>query len=168
MGGARTKRTVATLFLAVAVVGVGSGCGGGSHTNANSNLNAGLTPYEKAMLRLGSTLNATLTSVGAADRTATGPKPIERNLAKSQVELRAAAAKLEKIVPPAKIKADHERLIKGVLDYANELNAVIANLKKGGGPKALGVIPNLKGLREMALATGAITKAGYIITITSS
>jgi hypothetical protein len=169
MGGVQTKRAVALFLLAARIVAVGAGCGGGSKTSGNgANLNAALSPYEKAMLRLGGGLNATLTQVGLANRTAKGPAPIERNLRKSQVELRAAAVKLEKIVAPARIKARQARLIRGVREYADELNGVIANLKKGVGPRALAAISNLKGLRDMALATAAITKAGYVITISSS
>jgi len=170
MGGVQTKRAVALFLLAAAIVAVGAGCGGGGSKTAGNgaNLNAALSPYELAMLKLGGGLNATLTQVGLANRTAKGPAPIERNLRKSQVELRAAAVKLEKIVAPARIRAQQALLIKGVREYADELDGVIANLKRGAGPRALAAITNLKGLRDMAIATAAITKAGYVITISSS
>jgi hypothetical protein len=170
MSGVLTKRTVAVFVLAAAIVSVGAGCGGGgSKPNGSApNLNAGLSSYEKAMLKLGGGLNATLTSVGLANRNAKGPAPIERNLRKSQIELRAAATQLAKIVPPAPIKTEQAQLVRGVREYADELDGVIAKLKSGAGPRALAAIPGLQGLKDMAIATTAITKAGYVITISSS
>jgi hypothetical protein len=163
------RRAVLVLLLAAAVVVVCAGCGGSKKASGpDSNLAAPLSPYEMAMLKLGGGLNLALTNVGVANRTAKGPAAVERNLRKSQVALRAAAVKLEKIVPPASVKARQEQLIRGVLMYASELNGVIAQLKHGSGPSALAEIPNLKGVKQMALATAAILKAGYVIAISSS
>jgi hypothetical protein len=166
--GRELKRAGALLVLAACVVAVAAGCGGGSKNTTTQGLNAPLSPYERAMLRLGGSLNLVLTQIGQANRTAKGPKPVEANLLKSQRDLRAAAAKLAKIVPPANVKVYQQQLVKGVNDYADELTGVIAQLRAGVGPRALAVIPNLKGLREMSVATTKIVNAGYVITISSS
>jgi hypothetical protein len=166
MGGASTKRAVAVLVLAAAIVAVGAGCGSGSKTGgAGSSSNAALTPYENAMLALGNKLYLTIAGIDKANRNAGGPTVIERNLRKTQIELRAAAVKLTKIVPPARIKAQHVALIRGVREFADELDGVIAKLKKGSGPAVLGTLPSLKGIRDMTAASTAITKAGYVIAI---
>ena len=118
------------------------------------------------MQALGDTL-ATELARAARDIAVPGAKPIalEHVLLTVQSQLRAAAAGLEKIQPPAKIKARHSRLIKAVREFADELSGVIARVKSGNGAPLTAVIPGLKGLKDMQRASDAITKAGYVIVV---
>ena len=54
-----------------------------------------------------------------------------KNLRKAQKALRLAAARLAKITPPAEARAGHELLLKGVREYADEIDGMIAKLKSG-------------------------------------
>jgi hypothetical protein len=115
---------------------------------------------------LGDKLSAELASAARAVAVP-GAKPIaiEHVLLTVQRELRAAASGLERIQPPAKIKAQHGRLIKAVREFAEELNAVISGVKSGKGAPPGVLIPKLKGLKSMQRASDAITKAGYAIVV---
>jgi hypothetical protein len=120
------------------------------------------TPYETAMQRLGTSLNNTLSALGRANRGATADV-VATNLHRSSVQLRAAAVKLAKIAAPDSIVAAHNALIKGVRQYANDLDGLAAKLRNGSPVTLLGTIPNMKGIKQMQNATTAISKAGYVI-----
>jgi tellurite resistance protein len=164
MGGVRTRRAVAILLLAAAVAIACAGCGGSSSTGGSGSASPDtFTPYETAMQALGVKLYATLASLGKANISGK-PVVIERNLRRSQAQLRHAAAELTKITPPARIKADHEELIRGVLEYANELSPIITDLKEKKKIGVIGAILRLKGIKDMTAASNAIAKAGYVIS----
>lgn len=115
------------------------------------------------MRRLGSTLSASIATIANADsKPNTSPKTVAGNLAKVQRALRHAAAVLATIQPPARVRADHALLVKGVREYASELSGVIERLK-GGQVVALKTIPTLRGVRDMQRASYAIVQKGYAI-----
>ncbi len=115
------------------------------------------------MQALGNSLAASLLDTGTANRTATN-KQIEKNLRKAQKALRLAAAKLAKIKPPAGARAGHELLLKGVREYADEIDGMIAKLKSGHR-QAVFAVTSLKGVKDMTAGTHDISKAGYIIVL---
>jgi hypothetical protein len=155
------------LLVAAALVLGATGCGGGDKSSeppaGSPTVSTGFTPYELQMQRLGQQLGAALMSLGAANKTAEAPV-ILRDLRQAQKELRTAAGKLSKITPPAKIKAQHQLLIKGVRDYANEIDTVIAKFKSGSR-EAVFSVGSLNGVKEMQKASVAISKAGYVIAL---
>ena len=162
------SRAIALLVFGAAVAIVVAGCGGGGSraTDENGNApaaNSGFSAYETSMQRLGVSLGTTLGRVGSANRAAE-PAQIARNLRTAQRELRATATKLTQITPPEKIKAQHALLTKGVREYADELDGVIARVKRGN-PDAVREILTLKGVKDMTRASAAIAKAGYTIVL---
>jgi hypothetical protein len=115
------------------------------------------------MRRLGSTLAASIRSAATADsRENTAPATVAANLVKIQRALRSAADVLAAIGPPAAIRSDHALLLKGVREYAAELDEVISQLR-GGQVTALKTITTLRGVRDMQRATYAILQKGYPI-----
>jgi hypothetical protein len=168
-------------FVVVALVCVlatgAAGCGGGSSTTTSTASQPKpsrptrpktYSRYELAMQVLGDKLAAELANAGRAVGLPTAKRTaIEQILRATQTQLRAAAASLAKIDPPARIKAQHRRLTQAVREFADELNGVIAGIKAGTGAPAYVLIPNLKGLKDMQRASDAITKAGYTIVTQS-
>ena len=115
---------------------------------------------------LGDKLAAELAAAARGVSASSGkPTAIEHVLLTAQTQLRAAASGLQRIRPPARIKAQHSRLINAVREFADELNGVIAGVKSGTGPAPAAMIPKLKGLKEMQKASDAIVKAGYAIVV---
>jgi hypothetical protein len=177
------------LLVLVAVVGViATACGGGSSTSGSQTSQPSQTSqapqpaqpaqpvqpsqrtsfssYEIAMQVLGDRLASALATTGRAIA-APNPRPavIEQDLLTAQRQLRGAAVTLEKITPPAKIKALHELLIRSVREFADELDNVIAGVNKKNGAPVVSVIPALKGVKDMQRASDAILKAGYVIVV---
>jgi hypothetical protein len=122
--------------------------------------------YELKMQVLGDRLARVLARTGR-DIALPGVKPalLERDLLTAQTQIRAAAVGLEHIKPPPEIEAKHKRLVTAVREFAAELDGVIAGLKEQNGAPLTAVIPQLKGVRDMAKASDAITKAGYAIVV---
>jgi ABC-type phosphate/phosphonate transport system substrate-binding protein len=167
MGG-RAKRSFVMLGIAAAIAVLAAGCGGGGSSTSNSGTptvaaESGFSPYEVQMQQLGQSLARTLLDLGSANKTAT-PTVVVKDLKQVQKELRAAAVKLTAIQPPAKIKAQHQKLIAGVRQYADEIDGVIAQYKKGN-KQAVFAVAQLKGVKDMSAATLAIQKAGFVITL---
>jgi hypothetical protein len=157
MRGGRRAIVLGVLAAAVAIAATGCGGGGGS---ANT---SGFSPYEVKMQALGNTLNRTLHAEAKANATA-GPAGVEKNLRTEQAALRSAAVKLGQITPPANAAKGHALLITGVREYANEIDSLIAKVRKGHLLAAY-AITNLKGVKDMSRGTEEITKAGYVIAI---
>jgi len=151
------------LGAALAVAGAGCGGGGSSSSSTNGDGEGGFTQYETQMQALGTTLAETLISTGTANRTGTDAQ-IKANLRKNQRALRAAASKLDQITPPPEAAAGHALLKKGVLEYADEINALIAQVDRGN-KQAIFRVTALKGVKDMTKGTQAISKAGYIIVL---
>jgi len=152
-----------------------TGCGGGAKSGSAAATTQSQSPSTRAsasragssyvarMRRLGSTLAASIRSAAAADsRENTAPATVAANLVKIQRALRSAAIALASIGPPASIRSDHALLLKGVREYATELDGVIRRLR-GGQVTALKAIPTLRGVRDMQRATYAIVEKGYPI-----
>jgi hypothetical protein len=116
------------------------------------------------MRPLGKKLAAELARAGGGVAAPTADRrSVERTLHSVQAELRAAAAKLEKIEPPVRIRAQHRRLIEAVRELADELTGVVAGVRNGNQVPVYMLIPRLKGLQDMQRASDAITKAGFAI-----
>ena len=110
---------------------------------------AGWWSLERQMQALSSKLGGVLSEVGRSNSVANVSAPaVVKNLRHAQAELRSAAVQLESFNPPAKVKAQHQALIRAVREYASELNAVIARVKNGGGARATRSIVTLKGVSE--------------------
>jgi hypothetical protein len=150
------------------------GCGG--HTSATGTQT--VTPierptlrhhsaYETAMQVLGNRLALVLEESGITVRSqGATTDEIVRALRTAQHQLRVSAAALAKLRPPGEIVTFHDRLIKGVRDFATELDGVIASARSGtDGIRIAAEIPTLKGLIEMQHASDAITRAGYVIVV---
>jgi hypothetical protein len=112
------------------------------------------------MRRLGGALAQTLTAVGAANTGSPAKNAI--NIHFAQLGLRRAARSLAAITPPKRVRAEHALLLRGVREYAQELDGVIARLKNGQ-VRALRTIRTLKGVRDMQQASNAIVRKGYAI-----
>jgi hypothetical protein len=159
---ARARRGFVLLFLGAALAVIAAGCGGGGSSSSND-ANGGFTPYEVQMQALGNSLASSLLVTGTANRTATDTQ-IVKNLRKAQKALRAAAARLKRITPPPAARTGHQLLEKGVTEYADEIDGLIAGLKKGDR-QAIFDVTALKGVKDMTQGTHDISKAGYIIVL---
>jgi len=161
---ARARRGFVLLLLGAALAVIAAGCGGGGGSSSSSNdASGGFSPYEVKMQALGTSLASSLLVTGTANRTATNAQ-IVKNLRKAQKALRAAAAKLKAITPPAAARPGHQLLEKGVTEYADEIDGLIAGLKKGDR-QAIFNVTALKGVKDMSRGTHDISKAGYIIVL---
>jgi hypothetical protein len=171
-GGAKR---LAALALTAALLLFAAGCGGGSKSSdatttaetttekAATTTKAKATPLPKAayvnrMKAIGQSLSTSLNSLGSATTAAKAAVA----LAAVQTDLRKAADRIESITPPEPIKTQHAQLAKAVRDFADELDPVIAKLKKGT-ITALQTVPTLKGLQEIQTASTAIANKGYKI-----
>ena len=154
--------TLCTGAAAAVVALAAAGCGGGgaATTAAVPKVAPTESSYVQSMRRLGRALSQTLTAVGAANGASVAKDA--GNLRVAQRALRRAARSLAAITPPERVRAEHALLLRGVREYAQELNGVIARLKKGQ-IRALRMIPTLKGVRDMERASNAIVAKGYEI-----
>lgn len=163
-------RVSASCALSIAAVAA-AGCGGGGSTptttaaiapatTAAATTHAG-TPYVVRMRKLGLKLATTIT-VATSTNSKTAPAKDAANLVKVQHALMRAAAGLDAISPPTAVRADHALLLKGVREYASELDGVIRKIR-AGQVAALGSITNLRGLADMKRASDAIVAKGYPI-----
>src|SRR5262245_8960489 len=171
----RTRRVTRVGFLLVllAITTAITACGGGNGSPAATNgataspstrPSPGIdaTGYERRMQALGQKLRVCLVTRGQGNVNAT-PQQAGANIARVQARMRKALAKLRAMNPPPAIRGQHERLIAAVREYARDLDEIIARLR-AGDRNALAEIPRLPGIRHMAEATEAITRAGYDIT----
>jgi hypothetical protein len=161
------SRNLAVLVLCAALALGATACGGGDDEKAAATTTApggqGFSPYEVQMQQLGQTLGRALLELGSANKTAPAATVV-KDLRQAQKELRSAAVKLTALTPPEKIQAQHKRLIKGVRDYANDIDDVIAKYKRGNR-QAVFSVTDLPGVKEMQRASQAISKAGYVIVL---
>jgi hypothetical protein len=160
---ARARRGFVLLFLGAALAVIAAGCGGGGSSSSSNDASGGFSPYEVKMQALGTSLASSLLVTGTANRTATNAQ-IVKNLRKAQRALRAAATKLKAITPPAAARPGHQLLEKGVTEYADEIDGLIAGLKKGDRQPIFNVTA-LRGVKDMTRGTNDISKAGYIIVL---
>jgi hypothetical protein len=182
----RTFLRLAAPTLVALVALIASGCGGSAAPATTSTAPAtasaappsttstpavALSPkqrYEHAMQALGSSLGASLRLAGEIELASAGTKSARSRdanaLENAQVALRSAAIALTRIDPPPAVRSDHALLIKGVLEYADELDGVIAALHAGGRPNVvLQRILRFKGVLDMQRASIALARQGYSI-----
>jgi hypothetical protein len=120
------------------------------------------------MQALGSSLGASLRLAGEIELASAGTKSAPSRdanaLENAQVALRSAAIALTRIDPPPAARSEHALLIRGVLEYADELDGVIAALHAGVPPNAvLQRILRFKGVFDMQRASIALERRGYSI-----
>jgi len=164
------------LVVAIAVVALAAllgGCGGKGGTSTSGTTTAASSrpvgpaavkrAYVAKMRVLGEQLGQQLATIGSA--AGASPQADARTLKTAIPKLRAAARKLQSITPPKAVKAQHERLIRGVLEFAQELNGPITQLE-GGDLNGLSSILSLPGIRKMEAASKSIVLMGYAIVAT--
>jgi hypothetical protein len=173
MAGA--KRVPTVLSVGAAAVLLASGCGGGGKKTAGSPTTTATLPaatapaaapldkadYEVKMRAIGRSVSDSLGSINSLTTKAMAVKV----LTTLQSDLRSAADRLAALSPPSRIKANHAQLVQAVRDFADELDSVIANVKKGTlqATAVTATIVGLKGVAEVATASTAIANKGFKI-----
>ena len=76
--------------------------------------------------------------------------------------LEAGAAKLDKIVPPKEIEKQHRALVTGVRDLVDELDPLIARIRRGNLP-LIATVTSLPGVSKIQAAVVALAQKGYLI-----
>jgi hypothetical protein len=140
--------------LAAAVLLVAAGCGGGG--------DGGDTPltkaeYEQQMQAIGEDLSAALDTSDASSAS-TAVTQVEE----AQGTLREAADQMDEMTPPEDISTEHDQLVGGVRQFADDLDEVITALE-GGDLQAVSTMMSLDSLQEIQSASAAITSKGYNI-----
>jgi hypothetical protein len=148
------RRVIALLALAGAVLLVVAGCGGGG---------GGGTPlskaeYEQQMQAIGQDLSKALDTSGGSASAAEAVTTVEN----AQEMLREAADKMDEMTPPEDITTEHDQLVAGVRQFADDLDGVISALEEGN-LQALSSMMSLDSLQEIQTASAAITSKGYDI-----
>jgi hypothetical protein len=118
--------------------------------------------YELKMQALGRQLARELYAVGS--RAVSTPEVDAGALEDAIPKLRAAARSLARIVPPRRVRTQHELLLRAVLEFADELSGPIARLRSGD-LQGFGDIYSLQGARAMEAASKNIEKMGYRIVV---
>jgi hypothetical protein len=147
------NRVTALLALVAATGLLAAGCGGGGGPEPLSKAD-----YQKQMQAIGTTLGTSLNSLG----TATSAPKAATALKKVQTDLRGAADKMDAITPPDAVEADHDKLVAGVREFADELESIIGRLEKGN-LQALASVTSVKALTTIQNAADAIDKKGFKI-----
>lgn len=184
IAGMTPTRALALTGVVVAVAA--AGCGGHSKPSATTTTTAAapaVSPtgdattaqgraYTHAMQALGTQLGSILARVGNTDQSLVSNNAslqgknqtaaIAVQLRIAQRGLQQAATKLAAIKPPADVRAAHDALRKAVLEYAVELNPIIASVLRGS-IGSLAEISSLKGVTGMEKASAEITAKGYSI-----
>jgi predicted alpha/beta-fold hydrolase len=168
MAGA--KKGLLLLAIGAAAGLLAAGCGGGKKSSSTTTSSGTTTAasssgtslsksvYVTKMKAIGSSLSTSLNLLSSATTAATAATALE----KVQVDLRAAAGRLNAITPPTAVATLHKKLAQAVTDFADELAPVITKLKAGKFT-ALSSVPSLKGLQEIQTASTAISNKGYKI-----
>jgi hypothetical protein len=173
MAGA--KRRLLFTAAAAALVLAAAGCGGGGSSGTTTTTQAaaatttsttkpaksaplGKAVYVAKMKVIGRSLSKSVSTASVASTAKTAAAA----LTKLQKDLRAAAAKLDAITPPAPIAKEHAALTQAVRDFATELNPIITKLKQGS-LAARSSLGSLKALQEIQTASSAIAAKGYAI-----
>jgi len=167
----------ALLALLGALAALASGCGGGgksssaaettpTESSTTTSASGRYSDYELRMQELGVQLARVLEPT-ARDVAVQNAKPalIRRDLRTAQKRILAAAVSLQQIKPPANVEAQHRQLIAAVREFAAELNGVIKTVSHQNGAQLNQLINGLAGISDMARASDAITKAGYVIVV---
>jgi hypothetical protein len=173
---ARRRRSLAALVLGLVLVATVAACGGsGKHAQpaqpavtvppVKQGVSLGKTAYITAMRPLGKRLAVSIESIYPIVETTPGSTISNETAAtieKTRVVVAAVLASAAAIVPPAPIRLDHQRLVKGLSDLQAELDGLIHFLQKGG-PDPFGTYARLPGLQTIAQARVSIETKGYAI-----
>jgi hypothetical protein len=141
-------RLVAVVFLSVVLL---SGCGSSSHPAPT---------YVRQVDAVAGGLDSVTNDLYTPSDTSSAAS----ELVTVQVALRKAAKGLEAITPPARVRADHERLVQAVAALARGVTPLIAALKAGNLEGADAAF-SLKAAGEARRAIRAIRAAGYEIEV---
>jgi len=146
------------VFALLAVLGtaalLAAGCGGGG--GGDEPLTK--AEYQKEMQTIGTKLGTSLGSLGSA----TSPAKAATALKKVQGDLHDAAEEMDGITPPEAVSTEHENLVAGVREFADELDPIIGKLEKGN-LQALASVTSLAALTKIQNASNAINKKGFKI-----
>jgi hypothetical protein len=150
-------RAVSGAVLSALVIVCLAGCGGKGHGSS------GPTPltkaaYDRQMTAIGRSLGEAFAPVGAAT---TAPEA-QAALSTVEGELTSLQEKARAITAPTPLTADQALLVTAFGEIRSELNPLIAKLRSGD-LQALNSITSLKGIKDLATAVHAISKAGYSI-----
>jgi hypothetical protein len=172
MAGA--KPLVGVLAAGSAALLLVSGCGGKKSAATGPTTTAvapattttaapplGRAAYDAKMRAVGRSVTNAIDALG----TPTTKAAVAKAVSGLQTRLRAAADRLAAISAPARVKAQHAALVKAVRDFADELDAVIANVRTGKlpAPSVPATLVSLPGVGEIQQASTAIANKGYAI-----
>jgi hypothetical protein len=133
------------------------GCGGnGSKSSGPEPLSK--AAYDRQMTAIGRSLGTAFAPVGAA----TTAQEAQAALSTVEGELTSLENKARRITPPTPLAADQALLVTAFGEIRSELNPLITKLKSGE-LQAVNSIASLKGIKDLATAVHAISKAGYNI-----
>jgi hypothetical protein len=76
--------------------------------------------------------------------------------------MRDAADQMDEITPPDVVESDHDDLVAGVREFADELEAIIDRIEKGN-LQALASVTSARALTKIQNAADAISKKGFKI-----
>jgi hypothetical protein len=112
--------------------------------------------YVREITKIGDGLAASISTLVSVNSTTDAGTA----LTKEQGDFRTAANQLNGIAPRADARTAHERLIKAANHLADELDPIIAKVKRGN-TQALASVSLLKGINEVEAALNALRTAGY-------
>jgi hypothetical protein len=152
-----------------------AGCGGGGQTADQSSSPTVTTPhetvalgkvaYERTMKRLGNQLVGSVEGmfplVGSQQGTDVSKETLAK-LEKTRAVVTTVTARIAEIAPPAPVRVEHDRLLRGVSALGRELDRLI-EVQEKGMVKEFGKYAHLSSLMTIAKATKAIEKKGYAI-----
>jgi len=147
------NRVLALLALVGASALLAAGCGGGGGEEPLTK-----AEYQKEMQTIGTKLGTSLNSLGSATSASTAAD----SLKKVQGDLRDAADEMDGIAPPDVVADEHDNLVAGVREFADELDPIIGKLEKGN-LQALASVTTLAALTKIQNASTAINKKGFKI-----
>jgi hypothetical protein len=152
-----------------------AGCGGGGKTVDESGTptvtiphktaSLGKVAYERTMARLGNRLAGSVEGLFPLVQSQPGTdvnKESVAKLTKTRAVVTSVMARVAEIAPPAPIRADHQRLLRGISALGNELDKLI-EVEEKGSSQPFGIYARFTSLRMIAKARIAIEKKGYKI-----
>lgn len=78
--------------------------------------------YEQKLNSFGSSLDASFTELNTMFQGATPKEGAADKIAEIQTQMRTFADDLDKVAPPEDVMTDHEQLVEGLRDYADDLD----------------------------------------------
>lgn len=159
-------------LLAVTLAGCGGGGGKAVHPSASTTVTIPpqTTPlskaaYERTMARLGKQLAGSVEGLFPLVEAQPGTDVSKANLAKlekTRAVVTTVTARVAAIAPPAPIRAEHQRLLRGISALGGELDRLI-QVEEKGTSHAFGIYTRFTSLNAIAKARTAMEKKGYKI-----